>query len=112
MAKLGTTLIAAKFALVGLLSLLLVAGIVVFDLPAEFATISTSILAVVALASFATSYGVYNLESWGWYAAVIISVCAFLASLSPLNVLGLIIPGIIIGYMWDNQKEYDIAIKL
>ncbi|MHC1623810.1 MAG: hypothetical protein ACXQTR_04380 [Candidatus Methanospirareceae archaeon] len=114
--KLGISLITAWYALAGILMLLIAAGIgfggTETGIPEEIAEIGAGAFGIVALIALTLAYGIYNLESWGWYAAVILnSICAF-AAMIQANICGLVIPAIIIWYLWVNQREFRVSVNL
>jgi len=114
--KLGTTLIAAWYALGGLAMLLLAAGTGLItrtlDLPPAITAIGAGFFGIIALIAFAIAYGIYTLESWGWYTAMILNGISITLSLIQVNILGVIIPGIIVWYLWTNQKDYKVSVSL
>jgi len=114
--KLGITLIAAYYALSGIVLLLIAAGTTfatsALGLPAELGAIGAVILGVVALLVFAVAYGIYTLESWAWYIAIILSALSVVSALFEMNLFGVIIPAIIVWYLWENQKDFKVSIDL
>jgi lysylphosphatidylglycerol synthetase-like protein (DUF2156 family) len=114
--KLGITLIAAWYAFCGLMLLLLAVGTTAgpdhFDIPVDLVEIGAVILFTVAIIAFAVAYGIYNREGWAWIAAMILATLSIVSSLCPLNIFGLVIPGLIIWYLWTNMRDFDVTIKL
>ena len=114
--KLGISLIAAWYALIGLLMLLIAAGIgfggTEAGIPEEITAIGAGAFGIVALIALTLAYGVYNLEAWGWYAAVIINVICAITAIIQANICGLVIPAIIIWYLWVNQKDFGVRVNL
>jgi lysylphosphatidylglycerol synthetase-like protein (DUF2156 family) len=111
--KLGITLIAAWYAFCGLMLLLLAVGTTAgpdhFDIPVDLVEIGAAILLIVAIIAFVVAYGIYNREGWAWTASMIL---ATLSIVSSPNIFGLIIPGLIIWYLWTNMRDFDVTIKL
>ena len=114
--KLGISLIAAWYALGGVMILLIAAGVgfgaAAIGIPEEFAAMGAVFIGALALVSFALAYGIYNLEAWGWYIVMILSVFNIVSALCDMNICLLIIPAIIIWYLWDNQGDFGVRIKI
>ncbi len=114
--KLGISLIAAWYALIGILILGIAAGIVfggtAAEIPEEITVIGAGAFGIVALIALTLAYGIYNLEAWGWYAAVISNVICAFAAMIQANICGLVIPAIIIWYLWVNQREFRVSVNL
>lgn len=114
--KLGISLIAAWYALGGVMILLIAAGIGfgadAIGIPAAIATMGAMFVGAIALISFALAYGIYNLEAWGWYIVMALSVLGVVSALISLNICSLIIPAIILWYLWDNQRDFGVRIQV
>lgn len=110
--KLGITLITAWYALGGILLLLLAAGIglggALFWMPAGLVTMGVLFVGTLALISLALAYGIYYREEWGWYAVVILSVLNVLTAVSTWNLCGIVIPAVIIWYLWMNKRDFSV----
>lgn len=114
--KLGISLIAAWYLLIGILTL----GILIalgFDgitagIPEEIAAIGAGVFGIVALIAFTLAYGIYNLESWGWYATFALNSVCVLAAIVNGTLCGLIIPALIIWYLWENQRSFKVRVTL
>ena len=114
--KLGISLISAWYVLIGLLLLLIAAGIgfggTAAEIPEEIVSIGAGAFGIVALVAFALAYGIYNLESWGWYAAVILNAICVITAIIQANICGLVIPALIIWYLWNNQRDFGVRVNL
>ena len=118
--KLGVKLIAILYAIKGLsLLLFVVAGAFIasvltllLNVPIELAAIAPVIMAIFAVIAFAIAYGIYNLEPWGWYAVVILEAINIASAAIQMNIGGLIIPVIILWYLWDNQDDFGVRIQV
>lgn len=114
--KLGISLIAAWYALGGIMILLIAAGIgfgaAAIGIPAEIATMGAVFIGALSLISFALAYGIYTLEAWGWYIVMILNVFNVASALINLNICLLIIPAIILWYLWDNQDDFGVRIQV
>ena len=112
--KLGISLIAAWYALGGIAILLIASGLgfgaEAIGIPAALAATGAVFLGAFSLISFALAYGIYNLEAWGWYGVMILSVINISLALISLNIFSMIIPGIFIWYLWDNQRNFGVRI--
>lgn len=111
--KLGAVLIAALYALGGIMLLLSAIMIKSIDLTTypELSMLSTAgglMIGVMAIISFVIAYGVYNMTEWGWIIALILGVIGLIGALSSLNIAGLIIPGLIVWYLWTNKSSFGV----
>ena len=113
--KLGISLIAAWYALGGIMILLIAAGVgfagAMVGIPAALAAMGAVFIGALSLISFALAYGIYNLEAWGWYVAMILSAINAISAVINLNIFSLIIPAIILWYLWDNQRDFGVRIQ-
>ena len=111
--KLGAVLIAALYALGGLMLILSTIMIKSIDLTTypELSMLSTAggaMLLTMAIISFGIAYGVYNMTEWGWTIAIILSGIGLLSAIVSFNIVGLIIPGIIVWYLWTNKSDFGM----
>ena len=111
--KLGAVLIAALYTLGGLMLILSTIMIKSIDLTTypELSMLSTAgsaMLFTMAIISFGIAYGVYNMTEWGWAIAIILSAIGLVGALTSLNIAGLIIPGLIVWYLWTNKKDFGV----
>ena len=114
--KLGVKLIAVYYAIGA--ALLAVIGFAATQLPVEvttlpipFAAMGGAILIIIAVLMLAVAYGIYALESWGWYLAMLLNVLVILNALMSMAILSLIIPAIIIWYLWTNQRDFGVRMQ-
>jgi hypothetical protein len=114
--KLGISLISAWYLLIGILILGIAAGIVfggtAAEIPEEITAIGAGAFGIVALIALTLAYGIYNLEAWGWYAAFALNSLCVIAAIIHGNICGLVIPAIIIWYLWDNQRDFGVRVNL
>jgi hypothetical protein len=114
--KLGISMISAWYALAGLLMLLIAAGIgfggTEAGIPEEIVSIGAGAFGIVALIALTVAYGIYNREAWGWYAAVILNAICAITAIVQANIFGLVIPAIIIWYLWVNQRDFRVSVNL
>lgn len=111
--QLGAVLIAALYTLGGIMLILCTVMIHSVDLTiypelSMLTTAGSAMLFTMAIISFAIAYGVYNMTEWGWTVAIILSVMGFVSAMISLNIVGLIIPGLIVWYLWTNKKEFGM----
>ena len=114
--KLGISLIAAWYLLIGILTLGILIALgsdgITAGIPEEIGAIGAGVFGIVALIAFTLAFGIYNLEAWGWYATVSLnSVCVIVAIIQG-NLCGLIIPALIIWYLWNNQRDFRVRVTL
>ena len=111
--KLGAVLIAALYTLGGfmlILSTILIHSIDLTTYP-ELSMLSTAggaMLFTMAIISFGIAYGVYNMTEWGWAIAIILSGIGLLSAIVSFNIVGLIIPGLIVWYLWTNKSDFGV----
>ena len=111
--QLGAALIAALYALGGLmliLSAIMLKSIDMVTYP-ELSILSGAgsvMLLLMGVVAFVIAYGVYNMTEWGWAVAIILSAVGFVGALVSLNIAGLIISGIIVWYLWTNKKDFGM----
>ena len=114
--KIGISLIAAWYAISGVLILLIAAGFgfgaAPHGLPPEIAAMGAVFLSALALVPFAIAYGIYNCEAWGWYVVMILSVINVASALVNMNARFLVVPALIIWYLWGNQRDFGVRIKI
>ena len=114
--KLGISLISAWYVLIGLLLLLIAAGIgfggTEVEIPEEIVSVGAGVFGIVALMAFTLAYGIYNLESWGWYATFALNTVCVIVAIIQGNLCGLIIPVLIIWYLWNNQRNFRVRVTL
>ena len=113
--KLGISLIAAWYAIKGLMLMLIAVGIVInmpiwIGLPVGLLDITAVAIGIVALIAFALAYGIYNLEAWGWYIVVAVSGINIALAAIEMNVWGMGIPVIILLYLWANQDDFGVQL--
>lgn len=109
--KLGAVLIAALYTLSGLMLLLSAIMIKSIDLTtypqlSMLSTVGGLMIVVMAIVAFAIAYGVYNMTEWGWAIAIILSGIGLLSAIVSFNIVGLIIPGLIVWYLWTNKSDF------
>jgi len=98
----GAALIAALYALGGIFILL--CAIIPNILHFSFGT--SAMMVIYALIVFAVAYGIWNMQTWAWYVAMIVSSLGVISSVVSLNIVGIVIPGLIVWYLWNNKKEF------
>ena len=109
----GAVLIAALYALGGIaliLSAIMLKSIDIATYP-EYSMLTgagSTMLLLMGVVAFVIAYGVYNMTEWGWAIAIILSAVGFVGAAVSLNIAGLIIPGIIVWYLWTNKKEFGM----
>lgn len=111
--KLGAVLIAALYTLGGLMLILSAIMIHSIDLTTypELSMLTTAggaMLFTMALITFAIAYGVYNMTEWGWAIAIILSGIGLLSAIVSFNIVGLIIPSLIVWYLWTNKSDFGM----
>lgn len=69
-------------------------------------TVYGGILLLVAIASLAIAYGLWRRRLWGYILAVFNYGLAFLVHLLMFNVLGLLVVGFILYYLYNQRDHY------
>ena len=114
--RLGISLISAWYVLIGLLLLLIAFGIVFggteVEIPEEIVSVGAGVFGIVALIAFTLAYGIYNLESWGWYATFALNAVCMIVAIPQGNICWLIIPALIILYLWNNQRDFGVRVTI
>jgi len=64
------------------------------------------ILVVISLIHLAIAYGLWEMKKWAWALEIVVCVLNILGSLITLNLLGIIIPAIIIWYLWSVRDSF------
>jgi uncharacterized membrane protein YuzA (DUF378 family) len=101
--------IGALFSLLGGLTLLgfgMTAYNVASMLYTEFGTILGVTYLLFGLAGLLMFYWLWHLKKQGWRWAMIIESLMLAMSLLEMNIVGMIIPGIIVIYLWTNKNLF------
>ena len=120
--ELGAVLIAAFYALSGIffiLSALMIKGIDPITCPeiaaltcieaTTLTTYGTVALIIMGIVSFILSYGIWTTTPWAWVIVMIISLFGVIFSLFASSIIGLLIPVVIIWYLWTNKTDFGIG---
>lgn len=111
--KIGAALIAVLYAIGGialLLSAILINSIDIAAYPEMtfFTSIGAIFLFIFGIISFALSYGIWNTEPWAWIIVIVLSLISVAGSIMSFNLPGMIIPGIIVWYLWTNKEDFEM----
>ena len=111
--KIGAALIAVLYALGGialLLSALFMNSINITAYPemAFFTSIGAVFLFIMGAISLILSYGLWNTQPWAWMIVIVLSVINLVGSIMSFNLPGMIIPGIIVWYLYTNKEDFGI----
>ncbi|VVB59990.1 Uncharacterised protein [uncultured archaeon] len=98
-------LVLLGIAMVGLGSMMSYAGMlgVLFGGLGAFAGIFILVLGIV---EFVINYGLWNMKKWAWTVTLILEGIGLLSSLASLSILGIIISGVIVWYLWTKKDLF------
>lgn len=111
--KIGAVLIAVLYAIGGivlLLSAIFINSIDITGYPdmSFFASIGTIFLLFLGIGSLILSYGIWTTQPWAWIIVIVLGIVNLVGSMMTFNLPGMIIPGIIVWYLWTNKEDFEI----
>lgn len=89
--------------LVGVASLAGLTGTVVGSVISGLGITGGLAFLVLGILTFVIVYGLWEMQKWAWSWTIFFEGLAFILSLLSGNVIGVIISGIIVAYLWMNK---------
>ena len=103
----GVTILAILEIIGGIIAIVsgfIVTPLFVFD---AFSVVIGPILIILGIVSFFLAWGLLKGKSWAWTLALIITIISVIFDLTSFNVIGLVIDGIILYYLFrPHVKDY------
>ena len=83
------------------------AGMMGMDIFGAFGGVISGILIAIGIASFVMAWGLLQGRSWAWTFTLILTIIGILFDLTSFNVIGLLIEGVILYYLFrPHVKAY------